>query len=473
MQGSNTTAIPTSDIQKNLGGLAVDNQYGPKTTAAVQSFQTSNGLKADGIFGPQTLAAYQTKFGGTNTNPTSNLITTSGSSRSDFVDNSSKLDAALKSYNATSVDPSTYSGPSAPNVDKPAILDDTTSGTEDDPVIKQLNSLSDKSNTSTQMLIDTIKSNREQQGAKLDAQYENYKSGLQLLGIQTNQAQVTPDLLASHVNQAESEHLDKLKTLDTDETKALMDAETAKDNEDFKTLNEKMTYVKQIQTEKTQALKDYNDALTTADDKAQKQGDAVSKVIAPDIYDNLQTLDDSDKEPFLVSIAQKFNIPLLSLSTALVNQKSIADKAQAKIDATGNKLLSPTEAATLGVPYGTTEAEAAQKGITPDRYKPTSTKTSSTQSEKEEIETGKSVLKTGTLPDGTKIGNAQGTDGYYDPGVYNTLFSAWKGTPKEFVAKYPIVGSVNPASYTKLPSALQSLLPKTATKKTGRSASGG
>jgi hypothetical protein len=34
-----------------------------------------------------------------------------------------------------------------------------------------------------------------------------------------------------------------------------------------------------------------------------------------------------------------------------------------------NKLLSPTEAATLGVPYGTTEAQAAALGITPERWK--------------------------------------------------------------------------------------------------------
>ena len=36
-----------------------------------------------------------------------------------------------------------------------------------------------------------------------------------------------------------------------------------------------------------------------------------------------------------------------------------------------DKLLSPTEAATLGVPYGTTQSQAAAMGITPARYKST------------------------------------------------------------------------------------------------------
>lgn len=459
MQGSNTTNTLTSDIQKNLGGgLVVDNKYGPKTTAAVQAFQTANGLKSDGIFGPITQAAYN-KMYNTGTAGGSSVISTDPIHK-EAATNSAALDKALAAYGATYTPDNTDTTPKDPNPPvKPEILNDTVSGTANDPIIQQLNALQVRSNDSTKMMIENIKATKARAANKLDAQYENYKSGLQVLGIQTNQAQVTPDLLMSHINKAETEHLEKLTELDQNESKALMDAENAKATNDFKTLNDSMTYLKQIRTEKAAALKSYNDSLTKDAAAATKTGDATAKVIAPEIYTTLQTLDAGDQEAFLVSIAQKFNIPLGSLATALVAQKAIADKAAAKSE--DNKLLSPTEAATLGVPYGTTRGEAAKKGITPARYKPGSgKKVSSTQADKDEIKQGKNVLKTGTLPDGTKIGNPQGKDGYYDPGVYTELFSRWKGTPKEFISKYPIVGSVNPLSYTKLPDALQGLLPK-------------
>ena len=46
------------------------------------------------------------------------------------------------------------------------------------------------------------------------------------------------------------------------------------------------------------------------------------------------------------------------------------NRAEAAADL-DDDILSPTEAATLGVPYGTTASQAAKMGIVPDRYKPT------------------------------------------------------------------------------------------------------
>lgn len=44
-------------LQRNLGGLAADGVFGPRTTESVKRFQRANGLKADGIVGRRTWGA--------------------------------------------------------------------------------------------------------------------------------------------------------------------------------------------------------------------------------------------------------------------------------------------------------------------------------------------------------------------------------------------------------------------------------
>jgi peptidoglycan hydrolase-like protein with peptidoglycan-binding domain len=44
-------------LQRNVGGIAADGVFGPKTADAVRKFQRANGLKVDGIAGRQTWGA--------------------------------------------------------------------------------------------------------------------------------------------------------------------------------------------------------------------------------------------------------------------------------------------------------------------------------------------------------------------------------------------------------------------------------
>jgi peptidoglycan hydrolase-like protein with peptidoglycan-binding domain len=53
--------VPVARLQIGLNdchnaGLAVDSDYGPKTTSAVAAVQRAFGLSADGIAGPQTIS---------------------------------------------------------------------------------------------------------------------------------------------------------------------------------------------------------------------------------------------------------------------------------------------------------------------------------------------------------------------------------------------------------------------------------
>jgi len=437
--GKNITKIPTSEIQKNLGGIADDNEYGPQTTEAVKNFQTQAGITVDGIFGPETEAAYSTKY--PSTTPPSTLISTSDSSRSSAIKNSTDLSSLLSQYNlgtgtATNTSNNNKTDINGNNLDsngnlvpkEPDVLGDKTSGTADDPYIQQLDTIASHSNDATKVLVSSIKATKQKQANNLDKQYNDYKSGLQLLGIQTNQATVTPDLLMSHINTVESEHQAKLNDLDNEEIKALTDAQTAQDNNDFKVLNEKMTYLKQIRSEKTQALKDYQESLTKYNDTVKKQGDASAKLIAPDIYNAVKGLDANDQEQFLLAISQKYNIPLNSIVTSLVAQKPISDKADAA------NVLSPSEAKALGVPYGTTKTEAAKMGITPK----TATKAASTT-----FKTAPAIASVSTQMESVK-----GEDGYIDPDKWVAARTNWNklgGTDATFNSTFKKY--LNPKSY--------------------------
>lgn len=62
----------------------------------------------------------------------------------------------------------------------------------------------------------------------------------------------------------------------------------------------------------------------------------------------------------------------------------------------------------------------------------------------------------------------RGADGFVDPGAYTAAYNDWKGnggTPKGFMKQFPVVTNVNPASYSKLPAALQPKAKTTGTTK--------
>ena len=55
--GYNDTGTLVKTLQQRLGGLEVDGWFGPKTLAAVKTFQSSKGLAVDGVVGPLTWTA--------------------------------------------------------------------------------------------------------------------------------------------------------------------------------------------------------------------------------------------------------------------------------------------------------------------------------------------------------------------------------------------------------------------------------
>lgn len=208
--------------------------------------------------------------------------------------------------------------PATNNVTNPG---KATVGNTSDAYTQMLDNLSATSSAATKALINSIQAQRANQGARIDAQYANYKNALQSLGIQHNEAQFTPDLLAGHINAAESEHQQKISALNTETNKALMDAEKAQAEGDLGTLKAKMEYIKQLNQEKQDYLKNI----------AENMGyeSKINTEYAGQVYDQLQKLNDADKEAYLHALANKYasqGVSVMGLVKALQEIKTAREK---------------------------------------------------------------------------------------------------------------------------------------------------
>jgi hypothetical protein len=142
--------------------------------------------------------------------------------------------------------------------------------------------------------------------------------------------------------------------------------------------------------------------------------------------------------------------------TAMQQSHSVADAAMIAAS-TGlggstadNTLLTPTEAKTLGVPYGTTRAQAAGQDITPPATTPSSTTPKSGV-----ITDGKLVVTPTEISQGANALHVSASSGaeadgkYADPTLYLQMYQHWiasGGTSKGFLAQYPYSKYINPAN---------------------------
>ncbi len=262
--------------------------------------------------------------------PAPKVVVTAGPAQAKFNQNSSDLSTLLAGLNQ----------PNNQTKDTTATLDNTN-----DSYTQLLDKLSARSDAGTQALISSIQAQRSQNGAKIENEAKNYESGLQLLGIQKNEAQSTPDLLAGQIKNQEDVAQQKLQALDVETNKAIMDAQTAQSNNDLKTLQDKMAYIKQLNTQKQDALKAEADRLTSS-------ATIASDVIAG-VYDQLQKLSPADQLAYLHKAADTYGIPYGSFVAAVAKQQytqqdqalTLAEKEKILSGGGADKILTPSEAA--------------------------------------------------------------------------------------------------------------------------------
>lgn len=211
-----------------------------------------------------------------------------------------------------------------------------------------------------------------------------------------------------------------------------------------------------IQNDPQTTLEEKNRAQTQLDAKTNQLADvAQAKADATAIY-TVATVAASNGQHFIPTK----DYPTLALALDAISKSTTKEAALNIATAVGlykvasnasndTTLLSPTEAKTLGVPYGTTRGQAAGLGITPKATTgaPTDIKTATTAIT--------NTLKTGLAPSGQKIGNGRGADGYVDPYVYLASLENWPGTPDSFIKAFPVKSNINPASYKLLPASIQ------------------
>ncbi len=405
----------------------------PVNTSTFQTGDTASGVAAKLGMTPEQFLSYNPDLKATgrpndykgltglvnvgqtyNTGPqSSTLINTSTTSRTNFNKNSSDLDRALANLNTN------------PTTDTTNTNTATNTTPSNDPFMTSLDELSANQDAATKSLIASTKASYQNQVNATTKQFENYKAGLQQLGVQTGAAEATPDLLAGHIQQAGADELDKIRTLDVDLKKALSDATLAKANNDFKTVSEKMNHARQLQSDKVAAIKNAYDTISNAGKQVVTD--------SPALYQSFKTLNPDDAHNFIMAIADKYKISPLTVQSALLDEQSKEQKTDISTQNTQSIIAKRNQPKSVG----STKPVAGTGGLT-----------------QAQIDQGNQILKTGKGPNGEKIGNPQGSDGYVDPSVYLALYNEWKGNNATFLKAYPI-GQVNPKSIKLLPEALR------------------
>jgi hypothetical protein len=306
LSGSSTTQGST----KTTGGLGLGS-----TGSQVSAFQTQlnnqnagkpgwTPLLVDGIYGPKTQAGAAYK-------PTSALVVTSDPARSEYTKYSGNLDSLLAQYKLGQGTPTTKT--TGESATEPAYSDAFTQAID-----KQMLT----SNDATKALLGSIQSKNQAKRVELAGQYDNYKRGLQLLGIQHNDAQATPELLLGHEMQAQNDYSSKINALDVEEHKTLVDAQAARDEKDTSLLKQKMDYIKQIKKDKEDAAKTLYEKLHAETQIATDQ--------AHTIYTQLSKMSPDKKQAYIQEVSAQYNIPLQKLVTALADEAKKAAKVSTK-----------------------------------------------------------------------------------------------------------------------------------------------
>lgn len=192
---------------------------------------------------------------------------------------------------------------------------------------QQLNDIGTRSSAAMKNLISGISSDYASRKAEEVDSNDRYMKGLQLLGIQTGTAQYLPYQQAGTLRQAEIEGHKQLGKLDAEERSALAEAEKARNDEDYKLLNDKMNLYKDLQERKRTIVSDlYTQSKNRQD--LQKGEIELAGQYAPALYEEYDKLPDDQKELYIIEAAKQLKVSPMSLVNAMATEKErLQDRA--------------------------------------------------------------------------------------------------------------------------------------------------
>ncbi len=372
-----TSGQAVSDLQTQLNA---QNQGKPGWTP----------LLVDGLFGTKTQAAQSWK-------PTNQLIVTGTNPAKEFAKNTQEINQMIEGRAAANATGNT----TANTADGTGDNANADLSNYSDSYTQMLDKISATSDKATQNLIATIKAKKANQLTSVNDNYDRLESGLMSLGLSTGEINYSPEMVYGKITQAENQRTQKLQQLDQEEATAQLEAQQAAEKNDFELLKERKDYIKEIKNQKLELLKQNYETLSYENKIGEEQ--------ATQVYDELQKMPEDKKLPFLQTLADKFNIPLVALTSQVSELGRKRNKSSGSTAST------------------TKTKNTAISGI------------NSILNNREKDASGYSV---------------RGEDNYVDPSVYLDVFHQWQDagfSDKEFFSKFDPKIYVNPDSYSLLP----------------------
>ncbi len=447
--GTDVAKLQTSLQAAGYSPGAIDSNFGPKTAAALSAYQTANGLKADSIFGPITSAKLYGTGGTSSGIPlVTNVNQPLGSAPLISSNGQSPLSLA---QNIDQGGSSTSDNPPPP---PPPVV-----GTSDSARADALQKIKDEMDAGLGAApapynsVDTYNKLRTEQGVVQDEG--------EMSAIQNEKAQLQEQLRV--FNQTAGEGTSEAGRIGMESeaqrnVQNKLDSLAIQENSVTNRLNTKNNYINTVlnlgKEDYQTALNNYNtayntnlkaiDLYNTTLSNTQKDALTGFTTITNLLKDhNVSSIDDSTKSS-LDSLALQAGLPkgiFQAVIQATPNDKILSPQIVSNTDGTKDVYFYTQDK--NGIPSLKTVQRIGGNG------------TGQSQTTKQAKPAISKTLKTGIAPSGEKIGNAMGSDGYVDPGVYLAAFKAWPGTSKEFIAAFPPKNYVNPASYNQLPNAIR------------------
>lgn len=364
------------------------------------------------------------------------VIVTADQAAATHAANSSSLDQILGTISASLPSTGSVTGNSAQNdQDAIAAAKAAQASVSDpgyaDPYTQALDQMSSTANLSTQNVIAGLKTGLQNQTNALNDSTDRYSRGLELLGIENNSAQATPDLFLGQQYQVQQESMKKIQDLNTAEQSAVMEAQNARDQGNLSLMTEKMNYVKGLQDQKTAALKDL---------QATQQADlsnygSIAKEVAPYVYQALSApgLTDDQKVQVLQAVSQKYGgIPLDMLTSEVASVKAASDK-------TAYGVAEDQKKDAIAAQNADTAAAKAEKTAAKSTSGTAAITKTDIASLQQLLSSTTPVNPTTGQPDPSSSYSVS-ANGFTDPYVYQKAYQQWAakgGTTKAFLAAFP------------------------------------